>query len=199
MQEQNIPLTIPTPPVPVGDPAQKALRARPLSDCLYSAKFAATELSRKICTASTRAGIDTSYKLAVALSSPQTEAFKMPRPKVCLQCGAVGPAVRCRKGSLSTELFLWCFFIVPGLLYSVWRHASVYYGCSECGAKNVIPINSPVATKFFADAEDASAPCPKCGKSVRARWQICRNCGMELTSEGVKYVPRSMFVMDRRI
>jgi len=55
------------------------------------------------------------------------------------------------KGSLLTEVVLWCFFLVPGLIYSIWRHASVYYGCAKCGAGTVIPLDSPIARKLLPE------------------------------------------------
>lgn len=69
---------------------------------------------------------------------------------VCLQCGHHGPRKKITKGSLFVELFLWLIFLLPGFIYSIWRHASRYFGCPKCGAPNVIPEDSPVAKKFLA-------------------------------------------------
>jgi len=71
--------------------------------------------------------------------------------KLCTTCGTVGPTRRMMKGSLVTEFGLWCFFLVPGLLYTIWRHSSVYYGCAKCGAATVIPLDSPVAKKLLPE------------------------------------------------
>jgi hypothetical protein len=53
------------------------------------------------------------------------------------------------KGSILTELFLWLFFLIPGLIYSIWRHSSVVDGCSKCGSPAVIPLDSPFAKKHL--------------------------------------------------
>jgi len=52
------------------------------------------------------------------------------------------------KGSLEEELLLWCFFLLPGLLYSIWRRGDAYYACANCGASTVIPVDSPTAKKL---------------------------------------------------
>ena len=70
------------------------------------------------------------------------------------------------KGSQSTELILWCFVLLPGLLYSIWRHTSVYYGCSKCGAANVVPIESPVAKKFLQMQRLNVFPFPSLSREV---------------------------------
>jgi len=42
------------------------------------------------------------------------------------------------KGSTLVELALWCCFLVPGLIYSMWRLGSRYKGCPKCKFENVI-------------------------------------------------------------
>ena len=70
--------------------------------------------------------------------------------KLCLQCGSVGNTKRFMKGSVLTELFLWLFFLLPGLIYSIWRHSTVAQVCSKCGGPNVIPLDSPIARNLLA-------------------------------------------------
>ena len=70
--------------------------------------------------------------------------------KMCLQCGSIGNTKRFMKGSVLTELFLWLFFLLPGLIYSIWRHSTVAQVCSKCGSSNVIPLDSPVARNLQA-------------------------------------------------
>jgi hypothetical protein len=54
------------------------------------------------------------------------------------------------KGNMVTEFLFWLFFLLPGLLYSLWRISSRYWGCPKCGAANMIPPNSPVAQKILS-------------------------------------------------
>lgn len=80
---------------------------------------------------------------------------------VCTSCGYMGEPKKITKGSIGIELFLWLCFIVPGILYSLWRLSSRYEGCPTCGQKTLIPINSPMAKKFirenFSDSEQVIA------------------------------------------
>ena len=70
--------------------------------------------------------------------------------KVCTNCGYIGRPVWITKGSFGLEVLLWLVFLVPGLLYSVWRVSSRYAGCPKCKASNMIPGDSPVARKFLS-------------------------------------------------
>ncbi len=71
--------------------------------------------------------------------------------KMCLQCGSIGNTERFMKGSVLTELFLWLFFLLPGLIYSIWRHSTVAQVCAKCKSPNVIPLDSPVARNILAN------------------------------------------------
>ena len=70
--------------------------------------------------------------------------------KYCPNCGTVGVPKRYMRGGFITELLLWVLFIVPGIIYSVWRLSSKYDGCSQCGFRDVIPVESPVARAALA-------------------------------------------------
>jgi len=53
----------------------------------------------------------------------------MAEQKLCtVFAGTVGDTKRNMKGSILTELVLWFFFLVPGLIYSIWRHK---YRCAS--------------------------------------------------------------------
>lgn len=63
----------------------------------------------------------------------------------CTSCGHEGPAKSVTRGNLAIEIILWLCFFVPGLIYSVWRLSSKYKACTSCGARSLVPVNSPVA------------------------------------------------------
>ena len=71
----------------------------------------------------------------------------------CKTCGFVGRPKNSTEGSILIELILWCFFIVPGLMYSVWRMTSTKKICSSCGSYELIPANSPIARQTLNKAE----------------------------------------------
>lgn len=63
----------------------------------------------------------------------------------CPHCGSIGAPHRETRGSFAVELVLWLCFIVPGLLYSVWRVSNRYDICSTCGQSGLLPPDSPRA------------------------------------------------------
>lgn len=58
----------------------------------------------------------------------------------CANCGIMNevPLKNRMKGSFPIELVLWLFFIIPGIIYTIWRYTS----------------------------KETVAICPNCGKSV---------------------------------
>jgi uncharacterized membrane protein YtjA (UPF0391 family) len=63
----------------------------------------------------------------------------------CTTCGHEGPTKKVTRGSFAIELILWLCFIVPGLIYSVWRVSTRHQACTSCGATTLVPPNSPIA------------------------------------------------------
>lgn len=116
----------------------------------------------------------------------------------CQNCGTVGVQRTYTKGSFGVEVLLWLLMILPGLIYSLWRLTTRYPGCPQCGAANMIPIDSPKAQAAFATnpqlAAQAHKPviegsqfkagtavgCPQCAKTVRVGDPRCKSCGAEL-------------------
>jgi DNA-directed RNA polymerase subunit RPC12/RpoP len=74
----------------------------------------------------------------------------MSKEMVCTNCGFKGRPKQYTKGSFLVELLLWLCFLVPGLLYTVWRVATRYKGCPNCGHPHMIPKDSPMAEKILA-------------------------------------------------
>lgn len=71
---------------------------------------------------------------------------------ICVNCHYQGKPKKIVKGSILTEIILWCFFIVPGLIYSLWRSTSAarVKVCPSCGSENMIPLDSPRAKQILA-------------------------------------------------
>jgi len=69
---------------------------------------------------------------------------------LCTQCGTIRPPRGVTPGSgWITFVLLWCF-VVPALIYWIWRHTSTYLVCAQCGSKSVIPPRTPVAQDMIA-------------------------------------------------
>ena len=62
---------------------------------------------------------------------------------ICCDCGTVGTPKRHMEGSVIVEVFLWCLFLLPGLLYSFWRLSTKCKVCRSCGSRTMIPLESP--------------------------------------------------------
>jgi len=63
-------------------------------------------------------------------------------------CSVVKRPKKITPGSFIIELVLWLFFIVPGLLYSLWRIGARYKACPVCNSKNIIPSDAPLAIRL---------------------------------------------------
>ena len=63
----------------------------------------------------------------------------------CLSCHHAGSAKTENKGHILIEIILWFAFLVPGLLYSIWRRTNQKEQCKSCNSMEVIPSNSPRA------------------------------------------------------
>ncbi len=75
----------------------------------------------------------------------------------CQHCGTIGrPATRV-KGSFLIEVALWLCFLVPGLIYSLWRLTTKEAVCPRCGAPNMIPTDSPKARAALEHSAGAAA------------------------------------------
>ena len=76
--------------------------------------------------------------------------------QVCTTCGYTGYPKTKVKGSLITEIILWLLFLVPGILYSIWRLASKEKACPKCGHPNMIPIDTPMGRKLVYETAKSS-------------------------------------------
>lgn len=78
------------------------------------------------------------------------EGYKTHGSHVCTQCGEQGKPKRIVKGNIFFEIILWLCFLLPGLLYSIWRHASQFRGCPYCKTQTMVRKDSPLGKKLVA-------------------------------------------------
>ena len=139
---------------------------------------------------------------------------------ICSNCGTVGTPKTVIKGSVLIEIVLWVCFIVPGIIYSIWRLTTRAKVCRSCGAKNMVPLNTPMGKKLSVDiAKASSSPtkseagagsdtrkCPFCAEFIKAEAVICRFCQKELPplpeavpdSKVTKAVPMEMLTSEEQ-
>lgn len=55
----------------------------------------------------------------------------------CPNCRHTGKAKLTIGGNLAIELVLWLTFVIPGLLYHLWRNSTTRYSCTACGFQGV--------------------------------------------------------------
>jgi hypothetical protein len=65
--------------------------------------------------------------------------------KHCMTCGIDAVPAEENKGNGLIEIILWICFILPGLIYSIWRRTNVVEICPSCGARPMVPFASPSA------------------------------------------------------
>lgn len=63
---------------------------------------------------------------------------------ICTTCGHCGMPYERVPGSAGIEAVLWLMFIVPGLIYSLWRRSAIREVCEGCGRDTVISRDAPV-------------------------------------------------------
>lgn len=75
----------------------------------------------------------------------------------CVQCEHFGTPKNYTNGAFAIEAILWLMFLVPGLIYTIWRLTTRYSGCPRCGAPHMIPAEAPRAQAVRAalDATEA--------------------------------------------
>lgn len=66
----------------------------------------------------------------------------------CKTCEAVALPRTRTKGSLLIEVILWLCFLVPGLIYSVWRLNTRDHVCASCGSTELVPLDSPAGKRI---------------------------------------------------
>jgi putative nucleotidyltransferase with HDIG domain len=70
---------------------------------------------------------------------------------LCTSCAYVGKTKTIIKGNINTEIILWFFFLIPGLIYSIWRFRSRHEVCPICDQATIIPADSPKAKQFVRE------------------------------------------------
>lgn len=71
---------------------------------------------------------------------------------VCKDCGTVAAPKRKARGALAVEVILWLCFLLPGLIYSIWRLANKYDACPACSSEKLLPLGSPLGAQVAQSA-----------------------------------------------
>jgi hypothetical protein len=63
----------------------------------------------------------------------------------CMMCGSDMWPRKIVRGSFFIEIILWLCFLVPGIIYTIWRLTTKKQACSVCGSEAVVPAYAPAA------------------------------------------------------
>lgn len=77
--------------------------------------------------------------------------------RICSACGTIGRSKTVTRGSIAIEIILWLCFLVPGLIYSIWRLTTRTDACAACGSPALLPIDSPRGARIATDFHGESA------------------------------------------
>ncbi|ACL71485.1 hypothetical protein Tgr7_0387 [Thioalkalivibrio sulfidiphilus HL-EbGr7] len=69
---------------------------------------------------------------------------------ICSRCGTANKARTHTRGSIFIEILLWLMFIIPGLIYSIWRLTTRGKVCGVCGSADLVPLTSPAGQELSA-------------------------------------------------
>jgi len=70
---------------------------------------------------------------------------------ICSSCGYKGSPKIKDRGSCILALFLFLFFIIPGVFYVLWMVSGKRLFCPKCNSEAMIPLDTPMGQKMFND------------------------------------------------
>lgn len=61
---------------------------------------------------------------------------------VCMECGCQRDPIDVKRGLLVIEIFLWLLYILPGVIYSIWRRVRTQQVCPKCLNPSIVLTSS---------------------------------------------------------
>ncbi len=86
----------------------------------------------------------------------------------CPACAMYFP-YSAKKGNGWIELALYLLWIIPGVLYSIWRRTGNTSVCPKCNSANLIQASTETHVK-----------CPDCAEPILKEARVCKHCGLRL-------------------
>lgn len=96
----------------------------------------------------------------------------------CKSCGKIAKPRKLTKGSFLIELILWLCFLIPGIIYSIWRLTSRTFVCPYCESEDLIGKGSPVAKHMMENMNGKK--CPHCSETIKKGATTCRFCNNDV-------------------
>lgn len=123
---------------------------------------------------------------------PQCTTNQTGKPKYyCNACHNFTPNAL-KKGNGWIELVLYLFYIVPGVIYSIWRRSGEPNVCPVCRADALVPASAakPASIDSLPSVRD-EVDCPFCAEKILARANICKHCGKQVRATAQDVGPTS--------
>jgi hypothetical protein len=83
---------------------------------------------------------------------------------ICKVCGNVQHEKSGLPGSGWIELVLWLCYVIPGVIYSIWRRSRHQAACVSCRCREVLDVTTPVGQllvkQYYPDGLPAVKPPP---------------------------------------
>lgn len=100
----------------------------------------------------------------------------------CRNCGTIGESVKPLKGSGWITFILLCFYIIPGIIYMIWRRTGTKECCAKCKSENIVPAGAPAASAaiYSVATPETHVKCPECRELVLKDARKCKHCGAAL-------------------
>jgi hypothetical protein len=83
--------------------------------------------------------------------APVPEQIICPSLFICTTCGHLGRRKMSVRGHDGIVVILLLFFIIPGIIYAIWRSTTKTKVCIECGKDTTVSVTSPVGEKLIQD------------------------------------------------
>lgn len=77
---------------------------------------------------------------------------------ICMVCGCQRAPVLERRGNLYIEILLWVCYIIPGVVYSLWRTVRRHQVCPNCRNPSIVKTTSPQAFELRRLMDTLSRP-----------------------------------------
>jgi ribosomal protein L40E len=90
----------------------------------------------------------------VWLTTAVVGTFWPGKTMVCKRCGTAAPSKTVIRGSFLIEIILWLCFIVPGIIYTLWRLTTRAKACVTCGSTDLVPQDSPAGKRLMRELEE---------------------------------------------
>lgn len=76
------------------------------------------------------------------------------------------------KGNGWIEIILWLAYVIPGVIYSIWRRTGEKTVCLYCKKDKLVPVKS--------DSHSGLRDCEWCAEPIKREAKICKHCKKEV-------------------